>query len=128
MHFLPNIFYGIQSFVSGYMVLYLISIQMLCRATIFLVPMEKTAAVISGVCLLLSTLVNGVMIHERDLPYYVTWLQYVSPSRWTLPELLGRELSEVALRNSISKDVRCPNKQVRYYVDFLVAFKVINHN
>nr|XP_021188651.2 ATP-binding cassette sub-family G member 8 [Helicoverpa armigera]XP_021188652.2 ATP-binding cassette sub-family G member 8 [Helicoverpa armigera]WRX06076.1 ABCG14 [Helicoverpa armigera] len=103
----------------GYMLVYLISIQMLCRATIFIVPMEKTAAIISGLCLLLSTLVNGVMIHERDLPYYVTWLQYVSPSRWTIPELLGRELSEVALRSSISKDVRCPNKQ-RPYQDIIV--------
>ncbi|KAJ8731790.1 hypothetical protein PYW08_014520 [Mythimna loreyi] len=104
----------------GYMVLYLISIQMLCRATIFLVPMEKTAAIISGVCLLLSTLVNGVMLHERDLPDYVTWLHYVSPSRWTLPELLGRELSELALRSSISKDVRCPNKQRPTYQDIIV--------
>lgn len=96
----------------GYMLLYLVSIQMLCRATIFLVPMEKTAAVISGFCLLLSTLVNGVMIHSRDLPDYVTWLQIVSPSRWTLPELLGRELNEVALRSSISN--RCNNKQGPY--------------
>lgn len=87
--------------------------------------MEKTAAVISGFCLLLSTLVNGVMIHERDLPDYVKWLQYVSPSRWTLPELLGRELSEVALRSSISKDVRCPNKQVRC---FLSSFKCFVHS
>ncbi|CAH0626777.1 unnamed protein product [Chrysodeixis includens] len=109
----PASYDGLYLYI-GYMVLYLISIQMLCRATIFLVPMEKTAAVISGVCLLLSTLVNGVMLHERDLPDYVTWLQYVSPSRWLMPELLQRELSEVALRSSISKDVRCPNKQIPY--------------
>lgn len=103
----------------GCMVLFFINIQMVCRATIFLVPMEKTASVISGVCLLLGTLVNGVMIQQADLPYYVKWLQYVSPSRWTIPEILRRELSETVLRNSISKDLRCTNKQ-RPYPDIIV--------
>ncbi|XP_053602449.1 ATP-binding cassette sub-family G member 8 [Plodia interpunctella] len=103
----------------GYMLLYLISIQMLCRATIFVVPMEKTASMISGLCLLLSTLVNGVMLHQQDLPYYVKWLEYVSPSRWTIAELLQRELSDTALKNSISKEMRCTNKQ-RPYQDIIV--------
>ncbi|XP_026751087.1 ATP-binding cassette sub-family G member 8 [Galleria mellonella] len=103
----------------GFMLLYLISIQMLCRAAIFLVPMEKTAAAIAGFCLLLSTLVNGVMLHQADLPQYVRWLEYVSPSRWTMPEVLQRELSEMALRSSISKDIRCTNKQ-RPYQDIIV--------
>ncbi|XP_026328997.1 ATP-binding cassette sub-family G member 8 [Hyposmocoma kahamanoa] len=103
----------------GYMLLYLISIQMLCRAAIFVIPFEKTASAISGLCLLLSTLVNGVMIHQGDLPEYVRWLEYVSPSRWTLPELLQRELSEIALKSSISKDIRCTNKQ-RPYQDIIV--------
>lgn len=88
---------------------------MLCRAAIFVIPFEKTASVVSGLCLLLSTLVNGVMIHQEDLPDYVRWLEYVSPSRWTLPELLQRELSEIALKSSISKDIRCTNKQVRFF-------------
>ncbi|XP_060801167.1 ATP-binding cassette sub-family G member 8 [Amyelois transitella] len=103
----------------GFMLLYLISIQMLCRATIFLVPMEKTAAVLSGICLLLSTLVNGVMLHQQDLPSYVKWLEYVSPSRWTMAEILQRELSETALKSSISKEIRCTNKQ-RPYQDIIV--------
>ncbi|XP_059052503.1 ATP-binding cassette sub-family G member 8 [Achroia grisella] len=103
----------------GYMLLYLISVQMLCRATIFLVPMEKTAATIAGFCLLLSTLVNGVLLHQADLPQYARWLEYVSPSRWTMPEVLQKELSETALRNSISKDIRCTNKQ-RPYQDIIV--------
>lgn len=103
----------------GYMVLYLISIQMLCRATIFVVPMEKTSTVIAGFCLLLSSLVNGVMLHQKDIPYYFRWLEYVSPSRWTLPEVLRLELSETALKSSISKDIRCPTKQ-RPYQDIIV--------
>lgn len=98
----------------GYMLLYLISVQMLCRAAVFLVPMEKTASALAGFCLLLGTLVNGVMLHQHDLPSYVKWLEYVSPSRWALPEVLRRELSEMALRSSISKDLRCTNKQVRF--------------
>lgn len=101
------------------MVLYLISIQMLCRATIFVVPMEKTSTVIAGFCLLLSSLVNGVMLHQKDIPYYFRWLEYVSPSRWTLPEVLRLELSETALKSSISKDIRCPTKQ-RPYQDIIV--------
>lgn len=85
---------------------------MLFRAVVFLVPMEKTAAIIGGFCLLLSTLVNGVMLHQQDLPHYWRWLEYVSPSRWTLPEILQDELSETALKTSISKEMRCTNKQV----------------
>ncbi|KPJ01586.1 ATP-binding cassette sub-family G member 8 [Papilio xuthus] len=103
----------------GYMLLYLISIQMLCRAMVFLLPMEKTASVLSGFVLLLTILVNGVMLHQDDLPSYVRWLEYVSPSRWVLPEILQRELSETALRSSISKDIRCTNKQ-RPYQDIIV--------
>ncbi|XP_050681675.1 ATP-binding cassette sub-family G member 8 isoform X4 [Leptidea sinapis] len=103
----------------GYMVLYFISIQMLCRAAVFLVPMEKTASVISGFCLLLSTLVNGVMLQQQDLPPYTSWLDYVSPSRWVIPEILRREMSETALRSSISKDLRCTNKQ-RQHLDIIV--------
>lgn len=103
----------------GYMVLYLISIQMLCRASIFVIPMEKTASIVSGLFLLLGILVNGVMVHNQDLPYYVRWLEYVSPSRWAIPEALQRELSETALKSSISKEVRCTNKQ-RPYQDIIV--------
>lgn len=114
----PGSFDGFYLYL-GYMVLYLISIQMLCRAAIFLVPMEKLAAILSGFCLLLSTLVNGVMIQQTDLPQYVRWLEYVSPSKWALPEVLRKELSEIALKSSISKDIRCTNKQ-RPYQDIIV--------
>ncbi|KAL4710470.1 hypothetical protein ACJJTC_008872 [Scirpophaga incertulas] len=103
----------------GYMLLYLISLQMLCRAMIFLVPMEKTASVASGLCVLLGILVNGVMLHQEDIPQYARWLQYASPSRWLIPSVLRRELSETALRNSISKEIRCTNKQ-RPYQDIIV--------
>ncbi|CAH0407909.1 unnamed protein product [Chilo suppressalis] len=103
----------------GYMVLYLISIQMMCRALIFLVPMEKTSTIFAGFCILLATLVNGAMLHQADLPQYVRWIEYVAPSRWLLPELLNKELSETALRNSISKEIRCTNKQ-RPYQDIIV--------
>ncbi|KAG6464036.1 hypothetical protein O3G_MSEX014230 [Manduca sexta] len=114
----PGSFDGFYIYL-GYMVLYLISIQMLCRALIFLIPMEKTAAILAGLCLLLSTLVNGVMLHRLDIPQYLRWLEYVSPSTWTLPEVLRKELSEVALKTSISKEIRCTNKQ-RPYQDIIV--------
>ncbi|XP_049866326.1 ATP-binding cassette sub-family G member 8 isoform X2 [Pectinophora gossypiella] len=114
----PGSFDGFYLYL-GYMLLYLICVQMLCRAAIFLVPMERTAAVLSGFCILLSTLVNGVMLHQQDLPNYVRWLEFVSPSRWVMPEVLQKELSETALRTSISKDMRCPTKQ-RPYPDIIV--------
>ncbi|CAH2230068.1 jg14261, partial [Pararge aegeria aegeria] len=114
----PGSFDGFYIYL-GYMLLYLISIQMLCRAAIFLVPMEKTASILAGFCLLLTTLVNGVMVHQQDLPTYVKWLEFVSPSRWALPEILRRELSEIALKSSISKDLRCTNKQVSVYSWFI---------
>ncbi|XP_037961247.2 ATP-binding cassette sub-family G member 8 [Plutella xylostella] len=108
-----------DGFYLGYMLLYLVSLQMMFRAFVFLIPMEKTASVLAGFVLLLTTLVNGVMLHQRDFPFYVKWLEYVSPSRWVMPELLQRELSEMALRNSISKEMRCTNKQ-RPYQDIIV--------
>ncbi|XP_047521097.1 ATP-binding cassette sub-family G member 8 [Pieris napi] len=106
----PGTFDGFYGYL-GYTVLYLISIQMLCRASVFVIPMEKTASIISGFCLLLSTLVCGVTLHEQDLTMFTKWLEYVSPAKWVLPEVLRRELSETALRSSISKDLRCNNKQ-----------------
>lgn len=106
---------------TGYMLLYLVSLQMMFRAFVFLIPMEKTASALAGFVLLLTTLVNGVMLHQRDFPFYVKWLEYVSPSRWVMPELLQRELSEMALRNSISKEMRCTNKQVSYQPIFFVT-------
>ncbi|KAJ0179715.1 hypothetical protein K1T71_004306 [Dendrolimus kikuchii] len=114
----PGSFDGFYIYL-GYMVLYLISTQMLCRATVFIIPMEKTASMISGLFLLLGILVNGVMIQSQDLPNYVRWLEYVSPSRWTIPAVLQRELSETALKSSISKEARCTNKQ-RPYQDIIV--------
>ncbi|XP_072940988.1 uncharacterized protein [Epargyreus clarus] len=114
----PTSFDGFYIYL-GYMLLYLVSIQMLCRASIFIVPMEKTAAVLSGLCLLLSCLVNGVMLHQQDIPWYTRWLEYVSPSRWTIAEILQRELDETALKSSISKEIRCTNKQ-RPHLDIIV--------
>ncbi|XP_032511388.2 ATP-binding cassette sub-family G member 8 [Danaus plexippus] len=103
----------------GYMLLYLISTQMLCRAAVFVVPKEKSSAALACFCLFLTTLVNGVTLHQLDLPFYVKWLEYVSPSKWTIPEILRRELSDVALRSSISKDLRCTNKQ-RQHLEIIV--------
>ncbi|CAH0728974.1 unnamed protein product, partial [Brenthis ino] len=114
----PGSFDGFYIYL-GYMLLYLISTQMLCRASIFLIPMEKTASIVSGLCLLLTTLVNGVMLHQQDLPSYVKWLEYVSPSKWTIPEILRRELSELALKSSINKDLRCTNKQ-RQHLEIII--------
>ncbi|CAG4977587.1 unnamed protein product [Colias eurytheme] len=114
----PGSFDGFYVYL-GYTVLYLICIQMVCRAAIFIIPMEKTASIISGLCLLLSTLANGVMLQDQDMSFYTKWLLYVSPSRWALPEILRRELSETALRTSISKDLRCTNKQ-RQHLDIIV--------
>ncbi|XP_068630907.1 ATP-binding cassette sub-family G member 8 isoform X2 [Battus philenor] len=114
----PGSFDGFYVYI-GFTLLYLISVQMLCRAMVFLIPMEKTASVVSGLILLLTTLVNGALLHQHDLPPYVRWLEFVSPSRWTIPEILQRELSETSLRSSISKDNRCTNKQ-RPYQDIIV--------
>lgn len=105
-------------FYLGYMLLYLVSVQMLVRATIFLIPMEKTAAIMSGFLILLTTLVNGVTLHLSDVSEYLKWLSYVSPSRWTIPELLKRELSENALTVSIDPDMTCTKP--RPYQDIIV--------
>ncbi|XP_063378876.1 ATP-binding cassette sub-family G member 8 [Cydia fagiglandana] len=114
----PGSFDGFYIYL-GYTALYLIATQMMFRAFVFLVPMEKTATILAGFCFLLSTFANGVMLHQQDLPQYWRWLEYVSPSRWTLPEILMKELSETALRTSISKEMRCTNKQ-RPYNDIIV--------
>jgi ABC-type multidrug transport system permease subunit len=97
----------------GVMLLYLVGVQKFILTFIYLVPLRDTAATISALILTALFVSSGYLIHFKDLPAYVKWLEYVSPTTWTLPYLLSRELSPEAIASS-SALMYCRNKQVQH--------------
>lgn len=104
------------------MLLYLSCIQIFMVAAIYLLPFTNTATIIASAILSAFFLVAGYALHLRDIPHYLRWLQYLSPTSWLLPYLLNRELSPEAVQvSSVStlcrnKQVRCPTDQIPVYV------------
>ena len=97
----------------GIMLLYLISLQQFLLAFTYLIPLRDTAATISSIFLTAFFVSSGYLIHFRDLPNYLKWLEYLSPTTWTMPYLLSRELSPEAISSS-SALMYCRNKQVQH--------------
>ncbi|EFA09595.1 ATP-binding cassette sub-family G member 8 [Tribolium castaneum] len=97
----------------GLMLLYLITIQEFLLAFIYFIPLRDTAATISALFLTAFFLSSGYLVHFKDLPPYVKFLQFLSPPTWTMPYLLSRELSPEAIASS-SALMYCRNKQVQH--------------
>lgn len=97
----------------GIMLLYLISIQQFFLTFIYLIPFRDTASLISSLFLSAFFISSGYLVHFKDLPIYVKWLEYLSPTTWTMPYLLSRELSPEAIASS-SALMYCRNKQVQH--------------
>ncbi|CAH0555158.1 unnamed protein product [Brassicogethes aeneus] len=95
----------------GTMLLFLNCIQMLILLFFYLLP--KNAAIISTMFIIILGFMSGYTIHFYDLPYYVTFLEYLSPTTWVLPFLLKRELSQEAILSSLG-NMLCRNKQVQH--------------
>ncbi|XP_050303441.1 ATP-binding cassette sub-family G member 8 isoform X2 [Anthonomus grandis grandis] len=97
----------------GLMLLYLSTLQSIQIALIYLLPYSNAASMFA--CLISSVffLVGGYILHLRDMPSYISWLRYLSPTSWVLPLVINRELSPEAIESS-SVVPLCRNKQVQH--------------
>ncbi|CAG9853677.1 unnamed protein product [Phyllotreta striolata] len=99
----------------GVMLLYLSCIQIFLLAFIYLVPLPDSVTVFSSMILSAFFISSGYVLHLRDLPDYLRWIQKLSPTGWVMPYLLNRELSPEAiqsLQNTMS--TLCRNKQIQH--------------
>lgn len=116
--FINDIFKKIFFLILGVMLLYLSSIQVFLMAFIYLIPLANATTIIASAILTAFFLSSGYCVHLKDLPAYLKWLQYVSPTSWMLPFLSNRELSQAALKSSSMMSL-CRNMQVRGSFDFV---------
>lgn len=98
-------------FVSGVMLLYLSCVQIFIIAFIYLIPLSNTATFLASIILMTFFLVNGYVIHFKDIAFYIKWLEYLSPNVWLFSYLLNRELSLEAVTSSLPMTL-CKSKQV----------------
>lgn len=93
------------------MLLYLSCLQAFLMSFIYLIPFTGIATVLSSAILTAFFLAAGFSLHLKDLPKYLSWLKYVSPTSWTMPYMSNRELTPAAL-NSSSMMSLCRKMQV----------------
>lgn len=98
-------------YVTGYMLLYLILIQSIAIFTTHLLSTKTSSAVFTVFIVTVINSVSGCTIHLSHVPYYLNWLEYISPQRWLLPILAFEEYSHETLTNIASHQL-CRNKQV----------------
>ncbi|KAG5872247.1 hypothetical protein JTB14_008805 [Gonioctena quinquepunctata] len=108
-----NNYDGFYKYV-GLMLLYLSCLQVFLLAFIYLVPLKNTAMMISSTILSAFFMSTGYVLHLKDLPSYLKWLQ-LSPTSWLLPYFLNRELADEAI-HSLQATVAtlCRNKQIQH--------------
>lgn len=108
--------------LSGVMLLYLSCLQVFLMAFIYLIPFTCTATIISSAILSALFLSAGFSLHLKDLPTYLTWFKYVSPTSWMLPFFSNRELSQEALKSNSMMSL-CRNMQVSWLKSDIVNIK-----
>lgn len=59
----------------GYMMLYLVTMQMLCVSMAHMVSSRHMAAVISGLVVTCQALVSHYLIHSDDLAVWIQWIR-----------------------------------------------------
>jgi len=79
----------------GYMMVYLLCIQMLAITLAHLSFSRHLAAVFCGFILLCQALVSHYVIHKDDLAIWVQWIRYVSPQYWMNHPIMMTEISQV---------------------------------
>lgn len=99
------------------MLMYLSCVQILLLMFVYLVPLSNTATVVSSAILSAFFLSAGYILHYKDFPIYIQWLQYISPTSWVLPFLLNREFTYEAIESSSTIKL-CRSKQVFLFNPF----------
>lgn len=94
------------------MLLYLSCVQIFLTSLIYLLPASKASVFIASIILTFLFGVSGYFIHFNDVPAYLKYLNYASPTEWLLPFLLNRELTPTALSTVLASPPLCRNKQV----------------
>ncbi|CAG9773060.1 unnamed protein product [Ceutorhynchus assimilis] len=97
----------------GIMLMYLSCLQSVQLALIYLLPCSNAATIIASIISTICFLVGGYVLHYKDMPMYIGWLRYLSPTSWLMPYVLNRELSPEAIESS-SVTPLCRNKQVQH--------------
>ena len=105
----------------GYIMLYLLSSQLLATTLSNLLASRHIATIITGVVITCQALVSHYLIHSDDLSPWVKWIRFMSPQFWMGQPILDGELAGV-------KTFQCPHnpmitddktgiiKQVSYYL------------
>ena len=79
----------------GYMMLFLLSSQLMAVLLSNLLASRHMAAVVTGLVATCQALVSHYLIHRDDLPPWVQWIRYVSPQFWMTQPVLRGEFSGV---------------------------------
>ena len=79
----------------GYMMLFLLSSQLMAVLLSNLLASRHIAAVVTGLVVSCQALVSHYLIHRDDLPPWVRWIRYVSPQFWMSQPVLRGEFSGV---------------------------------
>ncbi|XP_075528671.1 ATP-binding cassette sub-family G member 8 [Dermacentor variabilis] len=71
----------------GYTLLYLLTARAVAMTSAWTFPTRQRAAAFLGLVVLVFCLSGGYAVHLMDLSLVTSWLQWVSPLRWTLEQL-----------------------------------------
>ena len=105
----------------GYILLYLLSTQLLATTLSNLLASRHIATIITGLVITCQALVSHYLIHSDDLSSWVKWIRFMSPQFWMGQPILDGELAGV-------RTFQCPHnpmitddktgiiKQVSYYL------------
>ena len=94
------------------MLLYLMLIQYIATLVSNFVSTKTSSAVVTYVVVGVLNTVGGYAMHLSHVPFYLKWIEYISPQRWLLPILAIEEYSQDTLANTAGQ-LLCRNKQVR---------------
>ena len=84
-----------DTFVSGYMMVYLLSVRMLATACASLFSSRHSAVASSGLVVLCAALSSGFVVHVQTMNWWTVWMRWISPLYWTLHSMQRLELSNV---------------------------------
>ncbi|XP_026471552.1 uncharacterized protein LOC113375818 [Ctenocephalides felis] len=96
----------------GYMVLYLMAIQLSVTFITHLVRGQITSVLIASAVVMFTLLSSGLTVHSLDLGSYIKWMELTSPLRWLLPVITAKEFNPETIQATTSH-LLCRNKQVQ---------------
>lgn len=93
------------------MLLYLTVVQTIALFSSHLMPTKISSSVLTALIVLFYTSVGGYSLHLKQIPFYWSWMEILSPERWLMPVFTADEYSPETLANTAAQQ-RCRNRQV----------------